>query len=245
MKTKIPLFTINLILLVSLLFGCKTIDDSSSKINDNSSSPENPETSHHYSLNEYSSLLKVNFDSVNEDTVVLFGDVLKRNCLLVDVVVVYDYFDNILQNTIITIPVFTTYFANGDTNCPVVLTDEIKSLFRNMDESYLYISAIIPGNKYVNTYQFDDGTFYVPGFDMPNYPFNLFFYEDFIYMIDDYLSEDKITNLLYENDIRESNKTNWDTEYFVNGKSREMVEKEIDREVEYAKSKADWRKYEN
>ena len=231
MRKKSILLVAVFVLISSFNFGCSSNDSREHRTSDYISESE---TYHQYSFNEYSSLVKVQFDSINPRAVTLSDGILIRQCILVDAIVEQDYFEHVQKNAHITIPIFTTYYPSGETNNPIELIDDVILLINKMDDSYFYFETLIIDNRYRNTYKFDDGTFYEPVFDMPNNPFNLYFYENFIYFIDDHLSESSITELLYVNNIRKKNVTEWDTEYFVDGMSRETVEKEIKRQAEYA-----------
>lgn len=159
MRKKSILLVAVFVLVSSFNFGCSSKDSREPRTSDYISEHE---TYHQYSFNEYSSLVKVQFDSINPRAVTLSDGILIRQCILVDVIVEQDYFEHVQKNAHITIPIFTTYYPSGETNNPIELIDDVSLLINKMDDSYFYFETLIIDNRYRNTYKFDDGTFYEP-----------------------------------------------------------------------------------
>ena len=190
------------------------------------------ERDYHYKKNEHAVFAKISLLTIHQEAV--FYKTYKRECILTDVRIDHDYFAHVEDGTTITIPIYSDYFEYHNKTNRVNVRNDLESVLETMDVSYIYLGSLVLENYSPHSYFLDDGSYFSSSYPIPNDPFSICFYRNLIYMLNNKLNEQSIKNIILKNAIYEIEDNPWDTDRFVDGKTREEIEIEINKEVIYA-----------
>ena len=191
--------------------------------------------SFHYGYSQYSAFTKVSIVQVHNEKAYVLNQNRERECVLIDASIEYDYFDHVKGNKMITIPIYSEYQVNSSNESEwISIFEQLSDVFSRIDTSYIYFDVFRFDQKIlINQEQYSVSTL-----PILFRPLNICFYQHILCMENDVLNERLLTDLLINYSIYPVFSTKWDTEYFVNGKDRDEIEKEIIREVNYSLSGA-------